>query len=533
MAGVGNDLLSALADDLLRRILYFIPFKEAASTSVLSRRWCSLWRSSGAVNLDVRVPYNVAKHGSLYSLRNELFFARRDAFVRAAEAALDAADARVTRLTLRVDNPKGGDTYKFLHIDSTGNWSAKHDVVGDLLSRRAARRIEELRVAAVRPGMDASSFPHNEEGHDRFKRTYILRLRSMRCKALRTLRLRLCSLKSVNVQALMDAAPRLATVHLERVFFRANRTGAAKAPAVCLRCPTVTELVMEFYGMKGQERSRVDRGFFEIDAPRLRYLRYKGSERQFSLASPAPDMAVLELSFLQGPYHARIATMVLKLKVNNLKDIAVDKARRAELLCTFHNAVRLELEGSHHPTSSKATAVAIANLLRCCPAVRELRLKLSTESSNAVKKYGSSFLERKDQLDYKNHSIASCILHDGIPGLSGHSLTCLQCSLRRVGLQFRLDDSSCFGTRLVKFFTDNAMVLEQICVDSGNHKLCEHMNLNTERCIIGRTSSKFGLKRKNLAESSLEFSKIPRKSPNAKTDLTGLATSFAVLPLER
>ncbi|CAL5094445.1 unnamed protein product [Urochloa decumbens] len=283
-------------------------------------------------------------------------------------------------------------------------------------------------------------------------------------------------------------------------------------------------------------------------------------------------MAVLELSFLQGPYHCQdrdydpdrtrvlfwqfvqnfTSAKVLKLKVNNLKDIVVDKARRAELLCTFHNAVRLELEGSHHPTSSKATTVAIANLLRCYPAVRELRLKLSTESSNAVKKYGSSFLERKDQLDYEKsldrfmhrHRLNPVIpldddndkhdeLHDGIPGLSGHSLTCLQCSLRRVGLQFRLDDSICFGTRLVKFFTDNAMVLEQICVDSGNHKLCEHMNLNAERCIIVRTSSKVGLKRKNLAESSLEFSKIPRKSPNAKTDLTWLATSFAVLPLER
>ncbi|CAL4907681.1 unnamed protein product [Urochloa decumbens] len=594
MAGVGDDLLSALADDLLRRILYFVPFKEAASTSVLSRRWRSLWRSSSAVNLSVHIRHDDYRSSKLTrDQREEAFFSRRDAFVRAAKAALDAADARVTRLTLHVDDPKGGDTYKFLHIDSTGNWSAKHDVVDDLLSHRAARRVEELRIAAVRPGMDAASFPHNEEEHDRFKRTYILRLRSMRCKALRvldltrckglkpasaadalprleTLRLRLCSLKSVNVQALMDAAPRLATVHLERVFFSTNRTGAANAPGVCLRCPAVTELVMEFCGMKGQERSRVDRGFFEIDTPRLRYLRYKGSERQFSLASLAPDMAVLELSFLQGPYRCQdrdydpdrtralfwqfvqnfTSAKVLKLKVNNLKDIAVDKARRGELLCTFHNAVRLELEGAHHPTSSKAVAVAIANLLRCCPAVRELRLKLSTVPS--AKEYTSSFLERKGQLDYeksldrfmRRRRLNPVIpldgdndkhdeVHDGIPGLSGHSLTCLQSSLSRVGLQFRLDDSSCFGTRLVKFFTDNAMVLEQICVDSGNHKLCEHMNLNAERCIIGRTSSKVGLKRKNLAESSLEFSKIPRKSPNAQTDLTGLATSFTVLPLER
>ncbi|CAL5094437.1 unnamed protein product [Urochloa decumbens] len=367
----------------------------------------------------------------------------------------------------------------------------------------------------------------------------------------------------------MDAAPRLATVHLKRVFFRANRTGVAKAPGVCLRCPAVTELVMEFCGMKGQERSRVDRGFFEIDAPRLRYLRYKGSERQFSLASPAPDMAVLELSFVQGPYHCQdrdydpdrtrvlfwqfvqnfTSAKVLKLKVNNLKDIAMDKARRGELLCTFHNAVCLELEGAHHPTSSKAAAVAIANLLRCCPAIRELRLKLSTVPSDA-KEYRSSFLESKCQLDYKKsldrfmhrHRLNPVIplddkdkhdeVPDGIPGLSGHSLTCLQSSLRRVALQFHMDNPSCFGARLIKFFTDNAKVLEQICVDCGNHKLCEHINLNAETWIAP-TSSKVCLKRKNIAESSLEFSKIPRKSPNDRTDLAELDTSFTILPLER
>ena len=122
---------------------------------------------------------------------------------------------------------------------------------------------------------------------------------------------------------------------------------------------------------------------------------------------------------------------------------------------------------------------------------------------------------------------------DDIPGLSGHSLTCLQSSLRRVGLQFRLENNStCFGTRLVKFFTANAKVLEEICVDSGNRKLCEHMNLNVERWIA-TTSSNVCFKRKNLADSSWEFSENPRKFPNSRTDLNGLPTRFAVLPLER
>lgn len=353
-------------------------------------------------------------------------------------------------------------------------------------------------------------------------------------------------------------------MHLESVFFKGFCAGAAKAPGVCLRCRAVTELVLEFCGMEGQSRygsGDGDRGSIDIHAPRLRHFRYKGSERRFSLTSPAPDMAVLELELLQDRRQRQnlertrslfwqfvrnfTNARVLKLNVNHLEDIAVGKARRTELLCTFCNAVRLELKGAHRP-ASKAVAVAIANLLRCCPVVRDLRLKLSTVPSNFVQShgYGTPLDDYEKSVDrFMRRGRLNPVISvddndkhdevpDTIPGLSGHSLTCLQSSLRRVGLQFHQDDSSCFGTRLVKFFTGNAKVLEEIYVDSGNRKLCEHMNLNVERWIPP-TSSKVCLKRKNLAESSFEFSKIPRKNPNARKDLNGLATSFTVLPLER
>ena len=54
MAAAGSSCLSDLSDDLLRRILFFAPAREAAATAVLSRRWRPLWRTSGAVNLDSR-----------------------------------------------------------------------------------------------------------------------------------------------------------------------------------------------------------------------------------------------------------------------------------------------------------------------------------------------------------------------------------------------------------------------------------------------------------------------------------------------
>jgi hypothetical protein len=45
------DNLACLTDDLLLHILQFVPAKEGAFTTTLSRRWRHLWRTSCAVNL--------------------------------------------------------------------------------------------------------------------------------------------------------------------------------------------------------------------------------------------------------------------------------------------------------------------------------------------------------------------------------------------------------------------------------------------------------------------------------------------------
>jgi hypothetical protein len=77
----------------------------------------------------------------------------------------------------------------------------------------------------------------------------------------------------------------------------------------------------------------------------------------------------------------------------------------------------------------------------------------------------------------------------------------LQSSLERVGLQFRLEKSNCLGVKLIKFFTENAMVLKEMYIDGGDEKFCEHMNPKTEKWNSRRR--KFG------------------------------ATNFVVLPLKR
>ncbi|KAL6844994.1 hypothetical protein ACP4OV_025167 [Aristida adscensionis] len=583
----GEDRLSNLGDDLLRRILYFAPAKEAAATSALSRRWRPLWRSSDAVNLAVRIHDD----GGYCDDREaeEAFFSRRDAFVRAAKAALAAA-GHVTRLTLHVEADHG---YHLLSRFLTRgmDWRVDHDVAGDLVAHPAARRVEELRVAAVEPS--DGGYPDHEVMRPGLREDYsigplpsaTLRVLDLTRFAprttaafprLMTLRLRLCTMDPNNLQALLDAAPELTTVRLHSVYFTAphqvpvpydyHTTVMEEAPVVRLRFPAATAL--ELLLCSGFQVVVPSRGGIEIDAPRLRSFRYKGLMRPFLLRPPAPDMARVDLHFVDNfAEHRRgdddydkdkprvlfwafvqsfTNARSLKLKVDSLWDIAVKgKAKRTRLLCAFPNVERLELGGMHDPAGNTA-AVAIANLLRCCPAVRDLCLKLSTVPSSSDKDsmYGDDFLERKDRLDYEKSvsrfTSRRMISSDGcsggrcgdvsdIPGLSGRSFPCLQSCLRRVRLQFRLDKSS-FGVRLVNFFAANATVLEEICVDSGNRRLSEHMNLDVESWIAPSNAC---FRRKNVETSSWEFSKIRRVSLDSTRDLTNSATTLTVLPHQR
>ncbi|KAL6658203.1 hypothetical protein ACP70R_003789 [Stipagrostis hirtigluma subsp. patula] len=603
MAG-DDDRLSALGDDLLRRILYFAPAKEAASTSVLSRRWGSLWRSTGAVNLAVRVRDDrscFSYDDPRWEEAEEAFFSRRDAFVLAAKAALTAAAARVTRLTLRVEADRD-KANEFIHCDR--DWG-RTDVVGAVVSLPAARRVEELLVAAADTPDDDDL--RNEVG----SYVGIYCLESLPWETLRvldltycfeftppapaaaaprlaSLRLRRCSVHLKVLQDLIDGAPELAAVHLESVYFVVARPAShdtattTNAPALRLRCRSATALVLKLCTL-GDERGEAHgdgNWAIEIDAPRLRSFRYKGMLRRLVLRSPAPEtMAVahVNMHFLneRSSYYvqhdkqqqrdvdaaARVlfwqfvhnftSAKTLKLRVNNLNFIAVKGgARRAKLLCVLPNVERLELEAVHDPTS-KTAAVAIANLLRCCPVVRDLRLKLSTPYSFKDSTYVREFLEWKDRLgydksvdrfmDHRSKRTIAIPMDDengdrydevsDIRGLSGRSFTCLQSSLRRVAMQFQLDKSdNCFGVQLIKFFAENAMVLKEICVDSGTRRLCEHMNLNVEKWI---SPAKACLKCKNLNEGSWEFSRIPSGSLHSTTDLGQCTTSFTILPLQR
>jgi hypothetical protein len=93
--------------------------------------------------------YQDLRYGAAYQEAEEAFFANQEAFVHGAKAALDAAEAPITRLTLRVEsNDHDGRRTIDQFLCHSRDWKDA-DVVSAVVSHQAARRVEELRVAAV------------------------------------------------------------------------------------------------------------------------------------------------------------------------------------------------------------------------------------------------------------------------------------------------------------------------------------------------------------------------------------------------
>ncbi|TVU23879.1 hypothetical protein EJB05_26265, partial [Eragrostis curvula] len=520
------DRLSALPDDLLRRVLYFAPAKEGASTAVLSRRWRSLWRSSGAINLDWR-SYHRA-HGSGIVTFQELGI-----FFPAVKAALDAVDGRLTRLTFNVE----ADEMVFILLIVPGRSPIEHSMVDLALAHPSAQHLEELRVAAVNYRPDPSRELH-----------YWFCLASLPSETLRDLQLinctyltpappgtifpRLAALRlqgcKVSIECLQDtinAAPQLFTLHLESSKFTEERTvDGVQVRCHRLRFPVVIALVFADCSWSGEEE---EAAMLELDLPRVRYFRYRGHVHNRLFLKPHEPSSVVraDLNFT-GYQHGDVGNIrahfwqfvtqnfhmvkVLKLILDFAIDrvAVVDKDGQDDILMNklFYNVQHLELQGRYKP-ANKMAGFAIGNLLQCCPVVRDLNLKVTaiasaesslqssvgTQAQLDFEKSYNHFRQRKRQPISSGRDDDDKTYEDEISdvrGLSKRSFNCLQSCLRRVSLQFRMDVPNCFGVQLTKFFAENSQVLVELYVDDGSHKMCEHMNWMVRKWIANSSKRK-------------------------------------------
>jgi hypothetical protein len=168
----------------------------------------------------------------------------------------------------------------------------------------------------------------------------------------------------------------------------------------------------------------------------------------------------------------------------------------------FENLKHLEVEcdpetdGWHH--SKKGSAMSVATLLRCCPVIHELKLALESTSSKFMSfrsrrargrksllftEFNTSrdlFNNRRTMLDDDDESSEFEEVAD-LPGLTGCGFDCLQNHLKRVVLQFQMEDVNCFGVRLAKFFAETCKVLDVLQVDDGVHNFRRHINNNVDK----------------------------------------------------
>jgi hypothetical protein len=205
----------------------------------------------------------------------------------------------------------------------------------------------------------------------------------------------------------------------------------------------------------------------------------------------------------------------LKLRVNMLVNIAVVSTEsRSELLCSFRNLERLELEGKLG--LEEETAVTIANVLHCCPVLRDLRINLRTASNSLSRnaRQGRCYLEKKYRHDLRNSIHAfknrrsepmasierdddddAAAAYDKLPelsALSGHVFHCLQSSLSYVRLQFRQETNilNTFAVKLIKFFAQNGSVLKEMHIDAGNGKVCGNINCRVEKWVANSSKKR-------------------------------------------
>jgi hypothetical protein len=206
-----------------------------------------------------------------------------------------------------------------------------------------------------------------------------------------------CTANIDDLHRVIDAAPVLATVHLESVYLVSDghSSDVWTVWSTRLRFPAATVLVLINCDTTGA---------MEIYAPRLRSFTYKGDAVQpFDLQispAPPPDMALVNLhfthAFCRHDYLHFIHNFTMAIKVLKLKAPASRHLSDMAFVRVFPNIEHLELDGAYDTWNK--TAAAVASILHCCPVLRELKLNLVGTSKNS--KRVQHFFRRNSQVGF-------------------------------------------------------------------------------------------------------------------------------------
>ncbi|XBI89086.1 hypothetical protein VPH35_026960 [Triticum aestivum] len=490
------DRLSSLPNDVLVRILSFAPTNEATATSLLWRR-CRPYAKGDYCTWRLEAFFEDA-HDILASLRRP----RRGSRWRRHGAGLK---------TQKLFREKGA-YYISKSWRREGDDAEPDHRVAELLADLAVARLEELSIGCGK-------------GHTTEDR-YFPPLASLPCAVtLRVLELTNCNLEPPStapssglafpclthltlrncfflegyLQDVVDAAPALTSLALANVRMKTAGSGERFSGPPIRDPPVLTPTVLvTFVDKKEIKASAAGCSGIELDMSSLRFFRFQGYPVKLSLTSPSPGLARVDLDVARRHHSShswalsyeppsRIianfsSSRALKVRLQSIEDIvAADEHNDGGvILPTFPNLKLLELDGEYWRHKNSKTAVATARLLRSCPVMSELRLRLGKRcdrwDENEYKEPFDESMERFEMLACRSSAMELGGVSELPDPLTNNcAFRCLQTSLRKVTLRFKAKEVNCFPTQLAKFLAENAMVLEEMHVDDGSQFWPDHL----------------------------------------------------------
>ncbi|KAE8775768.1 putative FBD-associated F-box protein [Hordeum vulgare] len=438
------DRLADLSDGLLVSIISFLPVKDAACTSALSRRWRPLWLRTDTRNLDSRSYGSGLSdlHYTRYAYRGLDAFELKDRLFSDAVAALRAAGRRrVRKLSLFVKGPNDAYCHGVMSVSiSMHRWARSddtYDLLAALLALEELQRIEELHLGLFK-------LPRPRDGGGSATTVLLPRLA--------VLRLRKCSSPMKDLEDFIRAAPSLRSLHIHGQDFYSYPD--TNGDSFRLHCPSVAavSLGLGLWTIKA----------IELDTPCLRNFKYDGVLVDFSMKSPAPELAQVELAITRMPcrynetekpwfgafwriirnfQHAKI----LKLKVPNIHGIADLQIRIAN-----QNFNRGVTEDEALPDFDVSMDLFERRY------TKEITAMINGDASHS--------------LDVPE-----------IPELSGCEFNCLRNHLKNAKLEFEFKEMNSFEVSLAKFLAENCMAAAVVQIVDGNRNYLSHINWIVEK----------------------------------------------------
>ncbi|KAF7013642.1 hypothetical protein CFC21_027711 [Triticum aestivum] len=493
-----TDRLSGLPDDLLASVISFLPTREAARTAALSRRRRPLWLRTDAINLDTS-----------YYRRTIRDYHVKDRLLRDARAALGATGrCTVRKLSMLVAGPSADDLKDDYYYYTPKRSSDTYDLTASLLATPALRQIEELHAGIVVPMPVPQQNKQEEDAHRVYELDpaklpgHTLRVLDLaRCHLesspgttafprLATLRLCKCSSTTTDLEDIIRAAPTLGSLHIESHTYFGRSKDDTRCQNFVPHCPSLTTLTLT---LPDDGETTIKR--IELDAPRLRALRYDGLLVEFSMKSPASELEQADLTLGRTTYGVSDWSATYGSLLRCLRQAKVLRLKVPEIMgiagvqVTLHRLERLDFEVPYKSCNAcpiDDAAGAMADLFQCFPVIHDLRIRILPHPPAAnvpLQDFDVSMylFEKRDSEEMAplmfDDGFGSTLVLPELPSLTGS----LGSHLKNVRLEFELTQQSIFEVCLAKFFAENCMDLEVLEVDDGKQWFFAHIGWTVER----------------------------------------------------